>query len=133
MYLLDTNICTYLIKRKPLSLWDRFRALSVGQISVSTITVAELQYGIEKSQFVQRNQQALDEFLLSLMISPFEQDAAIHYGRLRVRLEKSGLPIGAHDMLIAAHALSLGAVLVTNNDHEFARIEGLHLENWVES
>lgn len=133
MYLLDTNICIYLIKRKPLSLWDRFRALTVGEIGISTVTVAELQYGVEKSQFVERNQQALDEFLLSLMIFPFEQDAAIHYGRLRVRLEKSGAPIGAHDMLIAGHALALGAVLVTNNEREFARIEGLHFENWVES
>ena len=133
MYLLDTNICIYLIKRKPLSLWERVRALTVGEIGVSTITVAELQYGVEKSQFVERDQQALDEFLLALMIFPFEQDAAIHYGRLRVRLEKSSTPIGAHDMLIAGHALALGAVLVTNNEGEFTRIEGLHLENWVES
>jgi tRNA(fMet)-specific endonuclease VapC len=106
--------------------------LAVGEIGASAVTVAELQCGVEKSQFVERNQQALDEFLLSLVIFPFEQDATIHYGRLRVRLERNGNPMGAHDMLIAAHALSLGAVLVTNNEREFARIEGLHLENWVE-
>ena len=133
MYLLDTNICIYLIKHKPMSLWDRFRALSVGEIGVSTITVAELQYGVEKSQFVQRNQQALDEFLLPLLVCPFEQDATLAYGRLRRDLEAAGTPIGAYDMLIAAHALTLGAVLVTNNQREFARIRGLHIENWVES
>jgi tRNA(fMet)-specific endonuclease VapC len=133
MYLLDTNICIYLIKRKPMSLWDRFRALAVGEIGVSSITVAELQYGVEKSHSAQRNQQALDEFLLPLVVFPFEQEAANVYGRLRRDLEAFGTPIGAYDMLIAAHALSLGAVLVTNNQREFARIRSLHIENWVES
>jgi tRNA(fMet)-specific endonuclease VapC len=95
--------------------------------------VAELQYGVEKSHSAQRNQQALDEFLLPLVVFPFEQEAANVYGRLRRDLEAFGTPIGAYDMLIAAHALSLGAVLVTNNQREFARIRSLHIENWVES
>ena len=130
-YLLDTNICLYLIKRKPQEILARFRSHSVGDIGVSSITVAELHYGVEKSQHVKQNQQALAQFLVPLIIHGFDERAAYEYGKIRVALEKQGTPTGAMDLLIGAHALSLDVILVTNNLREFSRVPGLQAVNWV--
>ncbi len=131
-YLLDTNICIYLIKKKPPEVHKRFQSLQVGDVGVSTITVSELQYGVAKSQNAERNQDALQEFLLPLEILPFEESAAFHYGKIRTLLERQGSSIGAMDLLIAAHALALAVPVVTNNEREFSRVPGLTVENWVE-
>jgi tRNA(fMet)-specific endonuclease VapC len=132
-YLLDTNICIYIIKRKPVSVFKRFRDLIPGSVGLSIITLAEMQYGIEKSSKPVQNQQALQQFLLPLEILDFNSAAAITYGEIRTTLERKGGLIGSLDMLIAAHAKSLGAVIVTNNTKEFERVPGLKVENWVKA
>ena len=131
-YLLDTNICIYLIKQKPQKVLDKFQTLSISDVGISSITVAELEYGVAKSQQQQKNRTALLQFLLPLEIVEFNQASAIIYGSIRSNLEIRGLIIGAMDMLIASHALSLGVTLITNNVREFSRIPTLLLENWVE-
>jgi len=131
IYLLDTNICIYLIKRRPPQVLERFRRCAVGDIGLSTVTLAELQYGVAKSLFPAQNQQALDAFTLPLEVVAFDAAAAVAYGPVRAALERQGTPIGALDLLIAAHALSLGVTLVTNSPREFSRVPGLRVENWV--
>ena len=131
-YLLDTNICIYLIKKKPASVIARFNKHSVGDIGVSSITVAELGYGVQKSQRRAQNQEALLQFLSPLLISEFDADATFSYGQIRAALESQGTSIGSLDTLIAGHAVSLGVMLVTNNEREFSRVPGLAIENWVE-
>jgi len=130
-YLLDTNICIYLIKRKPLQVFDRFRSLPIGALGISSVTEAELLYGVEKSQQSEKNRLALAHFLLPLEIISFGSDAAYEYSVIRYELEKTGNVIGPLDMLIAAHAKSIGATLITNNENEFLRVKGLKVENWV--
>lgn len=130
-YLLDTNICIYLIKRKPPEVLQRFLQLSPGSVFISSVTTSELYYGAQKSQRVQTNLEALNHFLLSFRIVDYDESASFLYGELRADLEKRGQPIGPLDMMIAAHALSLDVPLVTNNTKEFERIKGLKLENWV--
>lgn len=130
-YMLDTNICIYLIKRQPREVIDKFSGIAPGQISISSVTVAEMMYGVAKSQHKDKNKSALESFLAPLEIVDFDFKAAQQYGIMRVNLEKMGTPIGAYDLMIAAHALSLGLVLVTNNEREFQRIPDLTVENWV--
>ena len=130
-FLLDTNICIYLIKQKPQEVIQRFNTHQVGDLGISSITVAELEFGVQKSQFPQKNQQALEQFLIPLNIVNFDRAAAIIYGDLRATLEKQRTPIGSFDTLIAAHALSLNVTLVTNNLKEFDRVPNLKLDNWV--
>lgn len=130
-YLLDTNICIYIIKRKPPGVIRRFQEISFGSIAVSSITVAELEYGSEKSFQRDRNKKALLNFLLPLEILLFDQAAAMEYGKIRTSLERKGTPIGSMDLLIAAHAVSTNLIMVTNNEKEFRRIDGLAVENWV--
>lgn len=130
-YLLDTNICIYLIKQKPSKVLARFQSFAPSDIGVSSITVAELEYGVCKSQQQQKNRNALMQFLIPLEIVEFDQSAATVYGSIRSDLESRGLVIGSMDMLIAAHALSLGTTLVSNNVREFSRITNLSLENWA--
>lgn len=130
-YLLDTNICIYVIKKKPPQVLQQFRSHSIGDIGISSITVAELQYGVHKSQYPEQNQRALEQFLVPLVIVGFDERAATIDGKIRAALEAQGTPIGALDMLIAAHALSLGVTLVTNNVREFSRIPELQLVNWA--
>ena len=130
-YLLDTDICIYLIKRRPPQVLTRFQQCVPGDIGISTVTLAELEYGAAKSQFPERNRQALEQFILPLVISDFHTDAAAAYGPLRAQLERAGTPIGPLDLMIAAHALSLGVVLVTHNGREFERVPGLQFESWV--
>ncbi len=130
-YLLDTNTCIYIIKKKPKSTLERLREISLDQLSISAITVAELEYGVRKSSYPDKNKIALNEFLIPISILNFDYAATIQYGIIRNDLEKKGTPIGPLDMLIAAHAISMRLTLVTNNEKEFSRIEGLSLENWV--
>jgi len=131
IYMLDTNICIYLIQQKSPRLLQRIRRQSPGDIGLSSITVAELRYGVAKSSAVERNRQALERFLLPFGILDFDEIAAITYGQARSTLERAGTPIGPLDNLIGAHALSLGMRLVTNNMREFQRIPGLSVENWT--
>jgi tRNA(fMet)-specific endonuclease VapC len=129
--LLDTNICIYIIKKRPPTVLQHFLEYQVGDIGISSITLAELRYGVAKSDHRQKNAKALEEFIIPLEILPFDEAAALAYGDIRTMLEKTGTPVGSMDMLIAAHALSLGLLLVTNNPREFNRIQGLMLANWV--
>lgn len=131
-YLLDTNICIYIIKNRPESVREKFETKQVGEIGISSITLAELQYGVEKSSNPSKNQQALSLFLHPLSIYSFDLHAAQAYGKIRTELERKGTPIGPMDTLIAAHAISLDHILVSNNLKEFARIPILKQENWVE-
>ena len=102
-YMLDTNICIYIIKKKPEKVLKKFESFNIGDICISSVTLAELMYGIEKSQHQQKNKAALEEFILPLEIMTFDDKAAIHYGRIRALLEQRGKPIGSMDLMIAAH------------------------------
>ncbi|NJR69004.1 MAG: type II toxin-antitoxin system VapC family toxin [Synechococcales cyanobacterium CRU_2_2] len=130
-YLLDTNICIYIIKRRPPPVLERFRSRNLGEIGISSITVAELSYGVQKSQRVAQNQVALEQFLLPLALLEFDEAAAWTYGKIRAELERQGNPIRSLDLLIAAQALNRGITLVTNNRGEFERVDGLAMENWA--
>jgi len=131
-YLLDTNICIALIRRsQSASLLECLIAHQPGDVGISAITLAELAHGVEKSAQVEQNRNALQQFLLPLEMADFDQPAALAYGKIRMGLEHSGQRIGSMDMLIAAHALSLDAILVTHNVREFQRIAGLTLEDWI--
>jgi len=130
-YILDTNICIYIIKKKPEKVFKKFRGLTRGVVGISSITLAELLYGIGKSSKPIQNQVALDQFLKPLNILDFDAIAAKEFGRIRSDLEKKGTPIGSLDTLIAAHAKSAEAILVTNNTKEFDRVTELKVENWA--
>ncbi len=129
--MLDTNICIAIIKQKPKDILQKFSAYQVGDICISSITLAELRYGVAKSQYQEKNQAALDEFILPLEIADFDYTAAYFYGDLRVALEKQGTLIGPLDTMIGAHALSLNLTLVTNNTKEFNRIPKLNVIDWI--
>jgi tRNA(fMet)-specific endonuclease VapC len=131
--LLDTNICIYLIKKRPPSVLRHFDAYHAGTIGISSITVAELEFGVQKSRYPSQNQEALEQFLLPLVLLDFDRQAARAYGKLRALLESRGRVIGALDMLIAAHALSQDVPLATNNVKEFSRVPGLKVLNWASS
>jgi len=130
IYLLDTNICIYIINNKPPHVFEKFKQYQLGQLSISSISASELAFGVEKSGSL-RNKNALDKFLAPLDVLPYDESAIWHYAKLRQSLQSKGQMIGSLDMLIAAHALALDTVLVTNNMKEFERIDGLKLENWV--
>lgn len=115
-YLLDTNICIYIIKQKPIEVFKKFRNLQIGDVGISSITLAELEFGVQKSGNPKKNKQALQEFLIPLEIYKFDYKSAILYGKVRAYLEKQGTSIGALDTLIAAHALSLDIPIITNNE-----------------
>lgn len=130
-YLLDTNICIYIIKRSPPELYARFQKLKVGDVGVSAITYCELQFGVARSSRPEENQLALTEFLSPLEVLDFPSAAAVQFGKIRARLQNAGTPIGGYDLLIAAHALHEGLILVTNNTREFRRVPDLKVENWL--
>ena len=130
-FMLDTNTCIYIIKQKPAKVIERFRQTEVSQIGISSITLSELQFGVAKSSRPEQNQIALTQFVAPLEIMAYDDGAAQYYGDLRAGLERAGAPIGAMDMLIAAHALSLDCILITNNQKEFARIPNLKIDNWI--
>ena len=129
-YMLDTNICIYIINNKPKHVFDKFLLHDIGDIVISSISAAELAFGVEKSGS-QRNKSALQKFLSPLTILPFTQKAVWHYAKIRQELQSQGKPIGSLDMLIAAHALSENMTLITNNTKEFDRVSLLTVDNWV--
>ena len=130
-YMLDTNICIYVIKHKSESVFRKLKKIKPEDVCISSITYAELAYGVEKSAQPERNRLALSMMLSSIEIVAFDDAAADEYGEIRAGLERKGTPIGSLDILIAAHARSLGCTLVTNNTKEFCRVEGLEIVNWV--
>ncbi len=129
--MLDTNICIYIIKNKPKKVIIELKRHKPSEICVSAITYAELTYGVEKSMAVEKNRLALALLFSNIEVLNFDIKAAIHYGKIRAYLEKQGTPIGPLDMMIAAHAMSLGYTVVTNNIKEFERVPDLKLENWA--
>lgn len=131
-YLLDTNICIYIIKKKPESVIKKFTKRRPGSVAISSITLSELYYGVVKSSKPNENMIALQEFISPLIVLDFTDQDALFYGKIRVDLERKGKPIGAMDLLIAAIAKSRELVLITNNVREFSRISDLKIENWVE-
>lgn len=133
MKMLDMNICIYTIKQKPDEVLNRFRQEIPNGLCISAITLAELKHGVEKSAKPERNELALAQLLTALTVIPFDDLAAIEYGKLCAFLQRQGAPIGTMDMLIAATAISADLTLVTNNTREFERIPGISLENWVEN
>lgn len=130
-YMLDTNICIGLIRQKPQKLIRRLTRCEPGEVGVSSITIAELAFGANKSNRVEQNLTALEQFLLPIEIADFDQQASAAYGAIRAYLEREGKIIGSMDMLIGAHALSLGVTLITNNVDEFQRIPKLKVEDWM--
>ena len=130
-YMLDTNICIYIIKQKPQSVIKRFKKAKISEIGISSITLSELEYGVMKSENPERNRLALAQFIAPIEIPAYDDAAAQHYGEVRAFLERKGTPIGSLDMLIAAHAKSLNSILITNNVTEFKRIPNLKIKNWV--
>ena len=130
--MLDTNICIYIIKNKPEQARKRFKEYAIGDLAISSITVSELMYGANKSQYIEKNLKAVERFLLPFDIVDYDYKASLVYGEIRADLEKKGKVIGGLDMLIAAHAESLDMILVTNNTKEFNRVIGLDIDNWVE-
>jgi len=131
MFMLDTNICIYLIKNNPPHVRAHFERLQPGDILLSSIVLAELMYGVSKSAHKERNMAALEMFLMPLEIVMFDALAAEAYGKIRSDLERVGQVIGGNDLFISAHALSLDVTLVTNNEREFSRVAGLNVANWV--
>lgn len=130
-YLLDTDICIYLIKQQDERLIARCASFPSQELGLSVITYCELMFGVHHSQRLQQNQQALQQFLRPFHILPLEENVADCYGKARHALHEAGQMIGANDLLIAAHALILKRTLVTNNTREFSRIPGLRVENWA--
>ena len=129
-YLLDTNICIFIIKQKSNKVLHRLASCQPGEIAVSSITAAELYYGVEKSNAQEKNKLALNSFLIPLEIIDFNDQAALVYGTMRAALEKKGVPIGLLDNLIAAQAIANSLTLITNNSKEFRRVPGLSIEDW---
>ncbi len=128
--MLDTNIVIYILKRRPLEILSTFNA-NANRMAISSITLAELTHGAEKSDRVTENLEVIDNFCSRLEVLPYGEKAAQHYGAIRAGLEKLGQPIGVNDIHIAGHARSEGLALVTNNVSEFERVPGLELENWI--
>ncbi|WP_457562603.1 type II toxin-antitoxin system tRNA(fMet)-specific endonuclease VapC [Caminibacter pacificus] len=130
-YMLDTNICIYIIKNKPVKVLKKFEKIDPKDVCIYSITASELWYGVYKSSSFEKNAIALEEFLSPLTILEYEENASKAYGKIRSKLEKKGKVIGSMDLLIAAHALSQNIILISNNVKEFKRIPGLNLENWA--
>ena len=131
-YMLDTNICIYVIKHKPEKVFRKLQTIHPEDVCISSVTYAELVHGVEKSIAVEKNRLALSILLANMEILDFDVDAADCYGKIRAGLEKNGTPIGPLDMMIAGHAQSLGYTVITNNMKEFSRVAALKIENWAE-
>ena len=129
--MLDTNICIYMIKRKPESLLSKLKAVMEDGVSISALTFAELEHGVALSAYPEKNAEALAQFVSILEIVPFDKKAAFRYGQIHADLQRKGRLIGQMDFLIAAHAKANGSILVTNNEREFSRADGLIIENWT--
>ncbi len=132
-YMLDTNVCIEVIRKKNQNVLQHITKHAISDIVVSTITVAELQYGVHKSAAVQQNQQALHQFLIPFLFLDFDYAATRTYGSIRTALESQGTPIGSLDMLIAAQALTHSLILVTSNTKEFQRVPHLQIEDWTKT
>lgn len=130
-FLLDTNICIYIIKNKPSQVIEKFKAINADQVFISSITISELRYGCEKSSFPKKNHLALDDFLTPLNILGYTEDDGNVYGVIRAYTEKKGIVVGGMDLMIAAQSINQRCILITNNTREFERIPGIQLENWV--
>lgn len=132
LYMLDTNICIFLIKRKPFSHFEKLEKIrkEKHRIAISSIVYSELQFGVANSQYREQSQINLDTFISKLEILPYTDECAFFYGEMRSKLKKSGCVIGGNDLLIASHAMAKEAILITNNIKEFNRVEGLALEYW---
>jgi len=131
-YLLDTNICIYIINKRPPEVFERFRRIKLMQLHIPSIVISELYFGLEKNQSHQRNASFLEDFIAPLTVTGFSIEAAKQAAKIRYKLRKQGTPIGAYDIQIAAVAIAEDMVLLTNNTKEFERIDGLKLENWVQ-
>lgn len=131
LYMLDTNTCIAIIKNRPERVKKKLQKVAIGSVAISSIVLAELSYGVALSQKKKHNQQALDDFLDYVAILDWSARAAPGYGEIRAYLKNQGTPIGAMDLLIAAHAVMIKAVLVTDNLREFQRVPGLKLEDWL--
>ena len=129
-YMLDTNICVFMMKHIP-KVISAFEANKNYGIAISTIVLSELEHGVAKSQFPDKNRNTLTSFLANVTVLDFDSRAAVEYGRICADLYKKGTPIGPFDMLIGAHAKSAGLTLVTNNTREFGRMNGLNIEDWI--
>jgi tRNA(fMet)-specific endonuclease VapC len=130
-YMLDTDICSYIMKRSSPVLLRRLQSVAIGDVCISVISKAELLYGVEVSQKRKQDDAAVEAFLRLLEVVDFPDAGAEHYAKIRAELKKRGTMIGANDLLLAAHARSLGLTLVTNNTREFGRVRGLSVENWM--
>lgn len=130
-YMLDTNICIYIVKQKPISVLQKFSQLAVGDVSMSLVTYGELVFGAKKSQNAVKALQTLEELTAFIPVLPMHTKAARLYAQTRFTLQQKGLPIGNNDLWIAAHALAEDKILVSNNLREFSRVQGLKTENWV--
>lgn len=130
-YLIDTDICIYIMNKRPPGVIKKFKQFKPGEIGVSAITVSELWFGVSKSIHQEKNRRRLEEFVAPFEILSYDEHAAQKYGDIRAELEKHGRLIGPLDMLIAAHAMSRDLILVTNNESEFKRIKNLEIENWA--
>jgi len=130
-YMLDSNICIYVIKKKPDAVLARLRTAVSEGVSISTITLAELEHGVALSTYPEKNADALTQFLTLIDVLPFDAKAAAHYGLIRADLQRKGTLIGQMDLLIAAHARAYNLIVVTNNVREFIRVEGLEIEDWT--
>lgn len=130
-YLLDTNICIYIAKHNPSSVRERFTRHAANELAMSVITLGELRFGAEKSHAKNRAMAVIDELTNLMSIEVLTDEVTGHYGDIRAALQKSGQIIGNNDLWLAAHARSQGWVLVTNNEREFLRVDGLRVENWV--
>lgn len=131
IFMLDTDICSYIIRERPLKVLERFSAVEMNQLCISVVTYAELIYGVEHSSSKKTNRSIVDDFVRHLDIIPWDKDAAEHYGNIRASLQTKGNVIGAMDMMIAAHARSKKFTLVTNNEKHFSRVSSLKVENWT--
>lgn len=130
-YLLDTNICIYIAKHNPASVREHFAQHSVNELAMSVITLGELRFGAEKSQSQEKALAVIEELANLMNVEALTESVAEHYGQIRAELQKSGQIIGNNDLWIAAHARSQNWILVTNNEKEFLRVDGLRVENWV--
>lgn len=131
MYMLDTDICSYIIRNRPLSVLAKFKQINTSDLGISVITQAELLYGVERSSSQKTNHDIVENFINRLIILDWDSDAAKRYAILRATMEGKGKIIGNMDLMIASHALSIGATIITNNTRHFEMVEGLKMENWV--
>ena len=133
IYMLDTDICIFILRRSSPALLARIQTVPLDEQAISVVTLAELQYGVQVSSKKKANQAAVDALVRHLTVLAWPADAAAHYAEIRADLKKKGQSIGSNDLLIAAHARSAGATVVTNNVKEFGRVKGLKVENWLKT